>query len=83
MLKLIANRDVGFRYRGERTLRHVWTSDSERRPMTSRERLALQALIDGHHVEPVHAVGSFGRGYYERRGGAVGKPTEPHTKEDA
>lgn len=73
MRTLIVKRDVGFRYRGEKTLRHIWLSETERRPLTVREKRALQALIDAREIEPVHAVGTYGRGGYEFRGGVVGQ----------
>ena len=77
MRKLVSSRDVGFRYAGQRTLRHVWLSETERRPLTAREKRALQALIDAHEVQPVHAVGNYGRGSYEFRGG-IGRTTQPN-----
>lgn len=64
---LIANRDVGFRHVGTRTQLHVWLSDSKKRPMTMRERRALEALARAGEVEPVYAVGNSSRGAYELR----------------
>lgn len=77
MRKLIANRDVGFRERGERTLRHIWTSETDRRPLTAREKRALQTLIDAGEVLALHAVGSYGRGSFEFRGGVLGRMDKP------
>lgn len=65
--KLVANRDIGFRYVGSRTQLHVWVSDREKRSLTARERRALRALAAAREVEPVAAVGNPSRGAYELR----------------
>lgn len=67
LLKLIEAQDIGFRETSTgRRSRHIWEGEATRRPLTSRERKALDALLTAGTVRSVYAVGNRSRGHYER-----------------
>lgn len=64
-MRLAQNNDIGFRYHGSRLFQHIWLSEHEKRPLTRDEKDSLHYLQQQGYLRMQHAVGAFGRGYYE------------------